>query len=392
MSADLQRDIREVTHLRESFYSSLGTIVPEGVLNFDIPLEWWGYQKYFYGRLKEFNQYESNQIETALKERFGLATNVFIYSVDSDGDLTNNLVPNEKFKVFLKRGILYRESIGSREQERENAELDGFLKITEKLVDNETPDGTMMISISGTGIVENTFYPKNFIDIYERVKTENGTVVIKMTRFSSSNDYEEYIRVATKFNKDYFNEFEGPIDAWFLKNPILVKPQQKLSSPEELFSKIFNNEKKSMEEAEFQELLEYCMPLITNFINLLTSDVLNPEKLAENLNAILNKADLFEQQKRNKQETIIFQSSVEMDIFKLGRQTVRAVDGACGLSGGINLQNRFDNSVAKFGLWDSKGSRQFNCPACNHLNTRPHEELISRCQNPSCPNPTAVAC
>ena len=87
MTADLQRDIYEVNHLRQSFYHSLGVAVPKGVLNFDIPLERWSYERYFQGRASEFSIYEAKQVETALKERFGLATNVFVYSIDKDGDL-----------------------------------------------------------------------------------------------------------------------------------------------------------------------------------------------------------------------------------------------------------------------------------------------------------------
>lgn len=344
----LSNDIQEVTKLRAAFYSSLGLRPPSEVVNFDIPLEKWTYEKYFTDRKEKFKEYEEKQVETALKERFGIATNVFIYSVDEDGDLINNLVPDEKFKVFLKRGILYRESIGSNEQERENAELNGFIKITNKLIDNDTPVGTMMISISGTGIVENTFYPKNFIDIYEKVRDERGQVAIKMTRFQSSNEYEEYIQKALTFNPNYVDNLSGPIDAWFLNNPIPVKPQEKFGSPEELFSKMFNNEKKSMEEDQFQELMEYCMPLIINFINLLTSEMLDPEAISANYNAILNKADIFAQKDDSKGK-VIYQS-VEMDIFTLGRQAVRAVAGDCGISGGINLGNRFENSVAKSGI------------------------------------------
>lgn len=365
MHEQLASDIQEVNELRTSFYYSLGLNVPDEVINFDIPIEKWTYERYFIGRNKQFKEYEEKQVETALKERFGIATNVFIYSVDKDGDLINSLVPDEKFKVFLRRGILYRESIGSKEQERENAELNGFIEIANKLTDKKTPIGTMMISISGTGIVENTFYPKNFVDIYEKVRDKNGQIVIKMTRFQSSNDYKEYVQKALTFNPNYFDNLNGPIDAWFLNNPIPVKPQEKFGTPEELFSKMFNNEKKSMEENQFQELIEYCMPLITNFINLLTSDILDPEAISANYNAILNKADLFAQNDEYRGE-VIYQS-VEKDIFTLGRQIVKAVESGCGISGGIKLGNRFENSVAKFGeKWTYHNG---DCVNCNKTNT-----------------------
>jgi hypothetical protein len=391
MSADLlQLQLQEVTQTRQWFYGSLSQEVPMVAINFDPALEIWTHRTFFKSRVEEFKEYEKKQIKTALRERLGLATSVFVYSIDKNGDIINNLIPEEKFKVFLERGILYRASIGSKEQEREQAELEGFLKITEKLTDKKTPNGTMMVSISGTGIVEGTFYANNYIDIYQKTVDKHGNIVISMTRFRSSNDYEEYIRKAMSFNPHYFDKFKGPIDAWFLKNPIPVKPQEKFTSPEGLFSKIFNNNKESMEEKKFQELFAYCMPLILNYIDLLCSDILDPRLIALNQNAILNKADEFlELKNRPKQEIYIYQSLHE-EMFKLGIQTVRAVAGDCGISGGVNM---FDNSVARFGLKDSKGDRQFKCPACNYTNTRPHEGYVTSCQNPGyCPNRSAVVC
>ncbi len=51
-----------------------------------------------------------------------------------------------------------------------------------------------------------------------------------------------------------------------------------------------------------------------------------------------------------------------------------------------NLRNI--NSTDK----DDYGSLKFKCPACGHINTRPHGEFISHCQNEDCPNPSAVRC
>lgn len=41
---------------------------------------------------------------------------------------------------------------------------------------------------------------------------------------------------------------------------------------------------------------------------------------------------------------------------------------------------------------DSKGSLTFPCPACGAINKRSREGYVESCQNPGCPNPSAVRC
>lgn len=41
---------------------------------------------------------------------------------------------------------------------------------------------------------------------------------------------------------------------------------------------------------------------------------------------------------------------------------------------------------------DGLGSREFKCPACGYTNIRPFGGFVHSCQNPNCPNPSAVRC
>jgi len=41
---------------------------------------------------------------------------------------------------------------------------------------------------------------------------------------------------------------------------------------------------------------------------------------------------------------------------------------------------------------DGLGPREFKCPACGYINTRPFGGLVHRCQNPSCSKPESVMC
>lgn len=353
---EFDNDLSQIAELQDIFSISTRTNLRR-FINYDPAIAWWSLHKEKEDDWGVLKQHEQKQIETTLRERYGTGINTFIYAADRDGDFVNTLVPTEKFKTVLKRGIAYRKDIGSLEHEREEAELDGFLKINEVLQNKNTPLGTRMIVVSGPGIIEETAYEHNFVDIYEKTLDKDGSIEVKMTRFTAFDDYEEYIKKILAFDLNYFDEFEGSIDAWFLKHPVMVKPQSKYQTSEDLFSKVFNRGEVSMEEDEFQKLLSYCMPLIQNYINIICSDEFDPQQIALAFNAVLNKADKFIY---NREEKINYSSVYEESIV-LGIQIVRSVSAGCSMSIGFGT-DKFGNSVAKFGLGGEKYVK--NCGNC----------------------------
>ena len=55
-------------------------------------------------------------------------------------------------------------------------------------------------------------------------------------------------------------------------------------------------------------------------------------------------------------------------------------------------QTAFQLSSAHSMESDSMGSLYFPCPACGHVNKRPREGYVERCQNPACHSPEKVRC
>ena len=380
----------QIAELQSIFDASLGYSLKNKLLSYNPVIERWNFEQLQAGQETNFKIYEVKQVETALRERFQTAKSPINYLIDKENSLRNELLPKEPFTLVLERGIEYRKENGSQETEREESELLGFRKIQEHLLNPKTKQGSKMIVISGTGIIEETAYPHNFVDIYEKTKDESEQVVIKMTRMASGIDHSQYAEKALLFNPSYFDEFTGNIDAWFLANPIPVHPQAKLETPDDIFEQIFEKKKGTMREEEFEKLFEECLPIIFNYINILCGEEYRPREIAVAFNAILNKADSCRAGEKTYQVPIF--NDVEQEAEWLGSQPVRQASAGCGISIGFLFANRFANSVAGFGIDDGKGPRQFPCPACGYENTRPLGGYVYKCQNGNCPDPDAVTC
>lgn len=349
--------------------------------------------------LEKFTRYEIAQQITNLRERYYASTSRYHYMIDADGKLRNEYFPDEPFEESMKRGIEWRKQNGSQEQEREEQEMVGFQKIQDLA---DAPVGTTAISLSGPGVVQTewykTGYPKNFVDLFKVIQDENGGKKIQTTRYESVLSYEEYRTIAEQLNPGYFDNEQGPIDAWFLAHPIIKNPGELPDTADEIFEAFFDKPEDSLKEEEMQEIIECCMPYVLYLMKVLTASEFNPEKIALAFNTVLIKGDKAHANVMRKREGKsilethdIFKYDIEKEVNIVGRQRVEKRAAGCGDSAGFAMgaEQMLVNSVAKFGIntgekiEDQFGSLVFECPEkyCRKKNVRPYGQLISRCQH-----------
>lgn len=377
------------------------------ILSYDPAPERWRWEEMArtMGGLKareEFFKYQTEELRTALKERYNVSESPVTYSLDSEGRIYNELLPNEPFEEILLRGIVFRKENGSKEEERELCELEGYLKVCEKLFDKNTPVGTKIMVISPPGLVDGSPYKMNFVDIYEK----KGDGEIKMTRFSSGTEYEEYIQIAEKLEPDYFSGSKAiPLDAWFLANPIELKGSQH-SSPKQVFEGLFEDSIGTTSKEDFQKIYEVCLPFVLNFIDELIKKNIDIQKIRVAFKAVFNRGDIEKERlnsKTNDKEILwVNTANMQDQLAYFGSMIMRSVNTGCGLLADFNEAPIMDsvllaNSVGRFGLTrtqlkkerpsdekDDRGFLWFECPN-GHWNKRERgKELKKVCDTCEC--------
>lgn len=346
---------------------------------------------------QQFSDYENKQIATALRERYQSATSVVYYEIDDNNKLRSRDLPTQPFEEILKNGIEYYQTLNSSDVSRMEKEREGLLQLQPVLTNPETPQGTKMTVISGPSSVEGTIFKENFLDVYEVCEDPvSKKRLIKMTRFASDKNYEQYKKEVSGLLEDYFDQQEGPIDEWFLSHPLVT-------------NEITAQNKSALKEEHIQQILTEGEHRITHLITTICENVIDPEKVAIALNAVLNGADRAWQSlksiqgkitgfisKAREQTSPIFRSITE-EINWLGHQVVRAVRAGCGLSGGFSIGKSFGLSIKSifsgstsesYGISgssisesDQYGSLEFPCPQCNRTNRRPKGGFVKSCQH-----------
>lgn len=339
-----------------------------------------------------FHKQEIQNIQTALRERNQTRESRWQFFIDQNHKIRNELFPDEAYEMMLLRGIEYRKTHGSQELDREYAELDGFLHIQAMLTDPQTPLGTKLIVISPPGIVKKTAYPHNFVDIYELAESKiTFERYIKYVRFASDLSYEEYRRtISERIDPAYFDDFQGPIDAWYLAHPIQMPLNVKHTSVDDIFAAYFATSAqtaiKAMEEEEFQQLWFIYEPYVLYYLDQLMKSTFDPIEIAKAWNTILHSTE--NQKMQQKIQEASFHSStiplgyirnfefVAAMVKEFGRENVRVVGAGCGSSKGFGFNNIDDldpvkkllkNSVAKFGIPGLESEQKwFTCPKCGY--------------------------
>lgn len=323
-------------------------------------------------------QFITTQIETHLRERFNVLVSTVEYGI-ADGHLVRK-GKKEPFINSIKRGrdIIQKLSSNSIDFERENAEVIGFgEKIDPFLSSPQTSIGSKMLNIS----LQGGKYQHNFYDIFT-VKERSGERYVELSRYSSALSAQDY---ATRFSG--LDPENPPTAAEFLANPIIITD---IFITAEQIHQMLHEEHEYMKPSEFDEIWKAVsrQPFFKSY--LLKRD-------ARSFNAIINFADevwenIHKRDKGEKYRDYIDDVVTYSEIRSLEERNVRQVSTPCPGKSGADINNS-PRSVSEFGsLKDDLGDREFECPACKHINVRPYNEKISLCQNPMCPDPTKVAC
>ncbi len=280
---------------------------------------------------KQFEGYINFQLLTTLGERYNRGISEYSYRV-RDGKLVGEH-SDEPFEDVLIRGRDYRLENGSPlDHPREAAEVEGFQKMQEIMTDEETPDGTIVISVSPPGR-EGSIYKHNFYDMFQ--KTEDGS--IKAVRFSSSLTAEETIDRLKELVPD-LDTPEELSDVSLLSSPLTLGNGLTM----EKIHQLLHRDHEVMSEEDFEEIKRLSDILRTSFIASLLADPDNERAHALRFNALLNGADDIADLLKAKRNGVIFERKsqkkyTERDISSLGMRAVRGVDTGCGFSGGIAM-------------------------------------------------------
>lgn len=330
---DFEKDLRGINRVKR-FLKDGGVEMPEGViLNYNIALALWGFQEArLAGKVEEFKKQETQQVEKALRERYNSTQSTLVYIIDENLRLRNDIYPKEPFAKGMQRGVLYLRQQGSPDSEREEKELEGFLKIEEIMVNPETALHTKMMVISPPSKLKGSIYTNNFVDFYELVRDEQtGKRVVRMTRFATSATYAE-----------------GATDTYFLSHPTTIDATD-TRSIHEIFGTMFSRGKGTAEEKDMQIVLSKSVERIRFYINALCNPVATAENIAVAFNAIPNGADLLRKGLKAAKEAVVkgvarvfnslpVFSNIREEVEWLGRLPVEQIAAACGMSAGFSVR------------------------------------------------------
>lgn len=342
----------------------------------------------FARRKTQLNTLKKHNLESLLGERFNAEVFQVTYHL-TNGQLFNT-DHDEPFLEIVKRGQKYREVAGSKEVEREKAEVTGFEKMSRILLDcqGESLSERKVVIISPEGS-EHSIYQHNFYDVYS--KSADGQIT--MSRLTCKFNYQQFRQAA--ITVDPFADLpQNPTDADFLAIPLIT--YKSLAEIQEILSP----QEETLPLNQCQKLLEVCAPLNTNYLEALAAENVNvnqTSKLCNTiLNAILNVADDFILKPAMRQQLteLIRQPRALLApaIEHYGLRQVRPVVAGCGLQSGFSVSSHLLSlgltsspwTVAEFGLNNNKslGEKTLNCqcPFC-----RQQVEAIITCGKIICP-------
>ncbi len=384
----INRELLEVSLLQEEFETALNIAHdPQDLLrrSYNPVFDRWHVEKL----RGEGNENGLTEFKSELREN--LRTNLMerLHAVESygefeilDGELCRDGVP---FRETIKRGVEYRASLGSPEQEREGVlgELGGWDYINKITTDPKAKVGTTVSSFSPHGLAQGTSFDGWFVDKYIVSEREDGTKYVKRIRIGVDWDYPEYEERAKSIKPDFFDEYDGrPKDAWFLSHPFVTEAdvfqKGQMELPTEILQAIISHPSIQRLEDRYEAVL--------------FSEEIDFVQLALSLNALLNCADDLRTEFMRTETTDKYSlineisSMTDLDfgamIYKMGTRKVQAVGGGgCPTNKGINMTGLFgasvsgidSNSVAQFGIdigesgeckCIDKSDNHYHCPGC----------------------------
>ncbi len=293
-----------------------------------------------------------HQLETHIGERFNVLLSTTRYEI-KDGRILGE-GSDEPFADVLERGRNYRRLYGNPiDRGREQAEVIGFQKTENIMVDPQTAEDTQVLSFSKKG-GKGSAYQHNFYDIFTKKHDENGFYV-EARRYSSALGDTD----CAKFYLELGFNGQGEVanDAFFLANPIVVN-DPRFKTPDDLHRYLHRDHDFTTVE-EFKRILKGAQASILRY-------AYNPTP--SNFNRALNYADI--------QGGFL---KTDVPNIDLGFIPVRQVMTGCGFSGGSDTS---PFSLSEFGTSSDKyGSLNFDCPHCKQTNRRKPDQLIANCKH-----------
>jgi len=319
--------------------------------------------------------YNTDQMITNLGERYNVILSTYQYEL-KDGKMWGKDMDEPAIDSFI-RGRDHRRKHGNPvDFRREDAEVAGFQKIQSIMADENTPEGTIMLSISPPGL-EGSIYQNRFMDIHTKKKDKNGRAYVESQRVSSGLSIEENIEKASAFADIEIDESDPA--ASFLEQPILIG---NTLTPDDI-KFYFYREHDYMDEKTFEVIKKSVAHLTHEYAESMVKKPHDKQYRRLLFNTILNKADeTFERIKREgldvveKIAPILTAYNIQSEVKNYGSQEVREVQAGCGKSGGYDLtesQSDSPNSVSEF---DPKKEKILccTCPFCK----RAVEAVISK--------------
>lgn len=310
--------------------------------------------------------YTRRQVETHIGERFNVVLSTSRYNIQEGTIFAEDM--HEPFLDMMVRGRDYRKLHGDPiDHLREEAEVEGFRKVQDTLVNAQT--GSMMLSISPPGR-EGSIYTHNFYDIFT-VKQDQKGKYIEARRYSSSLSVPEYLQKLWDLRPDAKEAFLWASDAHLLSHPVFISDK---TMNADFVHRQLHKDHQTMSEVEFSRIVNECKPFIDEYIKSLRNDPENDKRHEHLFRATLNKAD---EAAEGKEIYYKDHEAFLMDMHRLGKQEVRYVDTGCGPSG--TKKNPF--SVVEFGDADKYGSLDVECPSCGETNRRELNQLLPKCKH-----------
>ncbi len=389
-------DLREIEKIQKQFDLFVKSNSDE-VLSYNPVLDVWKAKSISNEQKVEFEKYLQQQLITNLRERYNVVQSVVNYEIDEFGQAYNELFPEEPFDVVLQRGIVYREQ-SSREQIREKSELLGWKESIRKLLDDNTPQRSKVIVISGPGVVSKSAYEHNFIDMYERSEDCH----IKMTRRVSKIKYTNLPNIFSEWDETYFDDWEGPIDAWCLGKPIFIDSQKDNRTSDQIFIEEFGIPNNTMSEVDFNKIENVCLPIIKNYIVVIQNRNATPVDVYHAFNAILKRGDIEKkkmggekcsQEEEQYLSNLYKFTNLQQEIFWLGNQKIDKLRSGCGLSAGFETETVLGHLANLPKMYvEEKKILICECPAGEGCGIIPAEIYNGKIHCPKCESEAPYNC
>src|SRR5260221_2214939 len=401
VNVQTQHEVAQVLLLRREFYQANGLEEDTRRQSYEPPVARANYERRVLA-LPQTQQQEAKEaflceerqnLQKALGERYMTSKSINQYQL-IDRELYSPDFPDEPFTRVIQRGREFCQKIDSREVKREFLEEAGIVKL-QKAIENKTnPIGTQIIMISPPGIVEDTMYPKRFVDIWEIKEHSDGRRYGEVTRFTTNLTYDGYKKGARNIRPDYFHEWytrnehateeeKIPIDAWIVGHPIQLGQEYQEKGVEEIFDTFFAMDYGVMQEKMFEEVLLVCWPLAEYYLRELCKGERDFVSIAESFHAILARADAFIKDKetygdaKNAHAVIRETQNSGLDIraqmHHWSQQEVTVRSTNCGDSKGFK-RNKFGQIMISYGF-ESPQEALLNSVASKVLDTEESEKI-----------------